>query len=171
MEIFFELWSSHWTSGMFRTRKIYITVQHFRVKVKFYLMWVQYPWCHCFLCLSSAQIQLWTPPPPTCVSVVRSLLEIGFPAYKFYNLMWEYCDVQIVSFLLCFTEPCRKRTRSGDCCSFPFIYRSRLYNKCYQYWLWSTLVFFNFKLWSWPPQGQVYVNDIGNISRDCILVL
>ena len=28
--------------------------QHFKVKVNFYLLRVQYPWCHCFLCLSAA---------------------------------------------------------------------------------------------------------------------
>ncbi|XP_028406010.1 A disintegrin and metalloproteinase with thrombospondin motifs 6-like [Dendronephthya gigantea] len=27
-------------------------------------------------------------------------------------------------------EPCRRRTTSGKCCSFPFIYRGRLYNTC-----------------------------------------
>lgn len=27
-------------------------------------------------------------------------------------------------------EPCRQKTESGECCSFPFIYRGRLYNTC-----------------------------------------
>ena len=28
-------------------------MQDFRVEVTFYLLRVQYPWCHCFLCLSA----------------------------------------------------------------------------------------------------------------------
>ena len=34
--------------------------------------------------------------------------------------------------ILSFIEPCRQKTTSGQCCSFPFIYRGRLHNTCIQ---------------------------------------
>ena len=40
--------------NMFSNCKTFIKVLHFRVKVTFYPWRVQYPWCHCFLCLSVA---------------------------------------------------------------------------------------------------------------------
>ena len=32
--------------------------------------------------------------------------------------------------ILSFIEPCRQKTTSDQCCSFPFIYRGRLHNTC-----------------------------------------
>ena len=36
------------------TGETHTKVQYFRVRVSFYLLRVQYPWYHCFLCLSPA---------------------------------------------------------------------------------------------------------------------
>ena len=41
------------------TGKTPIKVRHFRVKVTSYLLYVQYPRCHCFLCLSAAVTIRW----------------------------------------------------------------------------------------------------------------